>query len=186
MLNAKLQDVMHALKDLTEAPGTNIAVNALSSTVGTLNPMLRYLGPYQTVCDSWNYFWTYLSEHISEATSFGFAQRALLNFADLAQQNNVGTAGATQPASGSPENLHSPNYGAAIDTQGNADCETGQRGYPLKLNHFDPKGRNLDTDQHTPGDQGPTFAGRTHVPAGETYTRSPQTGPVPPYNPSNP
>lgn len=189
VLNAKLQDVMYALKDLTEAPGTNIAVNALSATVSMLNPMIRYLGPYQTVCDSWNYFWTYLSEHISEATSFGFAQRALLNFADLAQQNNVGMAGATQPASGSPENLHSPNYGAAIDTQGNADCETGQRGYPLKLNHSDPNGRNLDTDQHTPGDQGPTFAGRTHVPAGETFSRTPEPSPptpVPPFNPLNP
>ncbi len=198
VLNAKLQDVMNALKDLTEAPGTNIAVNGLSATATTLNPMLRYLGPYVTVCDDWNYFWTYLSEHISEATTFGFAQRALLNFGNPTQPNNVDSVPATQPANGGGsttptfggnEYLHSPNYGAAIDNQGNADCETGQRGYPLKLNHFDPKGRNLDTDQHTPGDQGPTFAGRTRVPAGETFSRSPETDPptpVPPLNPANP
>ncbi|MEA2314124.1 MAG: phospholipid/cholesterol/gamma-HCH transport system substrate-binding protein, partial [Solirubrobacteraceae bacterium] len=79
-LNANLQQVMAALKNLAQAPGTNIGINALTSTVSTLNPMIRYLGPYQTVCDGWNYFWTYLSEHISEQTSFGFAQRALLNF----------------------------------------------------------------------------------------------------------
>ncbi len=42
------------------------------------------------------------------------------------------------------------------------------------------------TDQHTPGDQGPTFAGRPSVPAGETFTRNPQIGPQTPYNPSNP
>ena len=41
-------------------------------------------------------------------------------------------------------------------------------------------------DQHTPGDQGPTFKRRTHVPAGETFTRNPQTGPQLQANPSNP
>ena len=37
---------MNALKDLAQAPGTNIALNGLTSTVNTLNPMVRYLGPY--------------------------------------------------------------------------------------------------------------------------------------------
>jgi hypothetical protein len=78
---------------------------------------------------------------------------------------------------GGNEFLHTQNYGAAIDTRGNADCETGQRGYPLRLNPFDPQHRNLVVDPHTPGDQGPTFSGRAHVPAGETFTREPTTGP---------
>jgi hypothetical protein len=82
--------------------------------------------------------------------------------------------------------LHSQNYGAAIDNQGGADCETGQRGYPKKLNAFDPQGRNLALDPHTPGDQGTTFKGGTHVPAGETFSRNPQTGPQLQYNASNP
>src|SRR5581483_5433529 len=84
-LNADLQQVMNSLKNLSEAPGTNVAINALDATVTTLNPMVKYLGPYQTVCDYWNYFWTYLSEHISEATTFGYAQRALLNMANPLQ-----------------------------------------------------------------------------------------------------
>jgi hypothetical protein len=194
-LNANLQQVMGALKNLAQAPGTNIGINALTSTVTTLNPMIRYLGPYQTVCDDWNYFWTYLSEHISEQTSFGFAQRALLNFGNPSQTNNVGQQGATQPVngggtdsllSGGNEYLHAQPYGAAIDNAGNADCETGQRGYPKKLNYFDPQHRQLVTDVHTPGDQGPTFKGRAHVPAGETFTRNPTTGPQLAANPSNP
>lgn len=194
-LNSRLQGVMRALKNLSQAPGTNVAINGLRSTVSILNPMLRYLGPYQTVCDGWNYFWTFLSEHISEQTSFGFAQRALLNFGDPLQPNNVGSQGALtrvngggsdSPLTGGNEFLHAQVYGAAIDNQGNADCETGQRGYPKKLNHFDPQGRNFATDSHTPGDQGPTFAGRTRVPTGETFTRNPQTGPQLAYNPSNP
>ncbi len=193
-LNRNLQQVMVALRALALAPGTNIALNALADTTGTLNPMVRYLGPYVTVCNSWNYWWTYLSEHISEATSFGFAQRALLNQTNGLQFNNVGTQGATMPvnggiadsALGGNEYLHSQNYGAAIDTHGNADCETGQRGYPKKLNAFDPQGRLLAVDAHTPGNQGPTFTGRARVPAGETFSRNPQTGPQLLPNPSNP
>jgi hypothetical protein len=194
-LNANLQQVMNALKGLAQAPGTNVALNGLVSTVNTLNPMVRYLGPYQTVCDDWNYWWTYLSEHISEQTAFGFAQRALLNQANAAQPNNVGSQGATAPVNGggfdSPTSggnayLHAQPYGAAIDTAGNADCETGQRGYPKKLNAFDPQGRNLAVDPHTPGNQGATFKGLTRVPAGETFSRNPQTGPQLQSNPSNP
>ena len=47
-LNSRLQGVMVALKNLSEAPGTNVAINGLQSTVSILNPMIRYLGPYQT------------------------------------------------------------------------------------------------------------------------------------------
>jgi hypothetical protein len=194
-LNGNLQRVMGALRGLAQAPGTNVGINALSSTVATLNPMLRYLGPYQTVCDGWNYFWTYLSEHLSEQTSFGFAQRALLNFGNPLQPNNVGQQGATQPVNGGGsdsltgggnEYLHSQNYGAAVDNAGNADCETGQRGFPKRLNYFDPQHRNLATDVHTPGNQGPTFKGLAHVPAGETFSRNPTTGPQLVANPTNP
>ncbi|HEY6398505.1 MAG TPA: hypothetical protein VIX82_13730, partial [Solirubrobacteraceae bacterium] len=112
----------------------------------------------------------------------------LLNTTDGAQPDNVGKQGATAPAGtlGGPEFLHSQVYGAAIDNQGNADCETGQRGYPKKLNFFDPLGRNFATDQHTPGNQGPTFHGRSHVPPGETFSRNPLTGPQTGYTPGNP
>jgi virulence factor Mce-like protein len=193
-LNSRLQQVMVALKQLAQAPGTDYGINALTSTVQILNPVVRYLGPYVTVCNDWNYWWTYLAGDIDEVTSFGYAQRALLNQTDPVQQNNIAASGATAPVNGGVadtplggnEFLHGPAYGAAIDNQGNADCETGQRGYPKKLNHFDPQGRNLDTDQHTPGNQGPTFTGRARVPAGETFTRNPQTGPQTPPNPSNP
>jgi virulence factor Mce-like protein len=193
-LNSKLQDTLGALRDLAVNPGTNVALNALRDTVGTLNPMIRYLGPYVTVCDSWNYWWTFLSEHVSEATTFGFAQRAMFNLANPLQPNNVGLQGATAPVNGGVTDsplggnayLHAPNYGAAIDARGNADCEIGQRGYPLRLNASDPQQRNFDLDPHTPGDQGPTFAGRARVPAGETFSRSPAFGPQLAPDPRNP
>jgi virulence factor Mce-like protein len=188
-LNQKLQQFMSALKKLALDPGTNVGVNALSHSGSTLNPMVRYLAPFQTVCNYWNYWWTFLAEHLSEQTRYGFAQRVLLNFADATQPDSIGQQGATQPANGQnggPEFLHAPNYGAAIDTRGTADCETGQRGFPKRLNAFDPQGRDLELDPHTRGDQGPTFAGRSSVPAAETFSRTPQTGPQLAYRPSSP
>ena len=192
-LNARLQQTMDVLNTLAQAPGTNVALNALVDTVQTLNPMVRYLGPYQTVCDGWNYWWTYIADHFSEATAFGFAERTLLNQSNPAQPNNVSDQGANAPVNGggfeSPlggnQFAHGPTYGAAVDTQGNADCETGQRGWPKKLNSSDPEGRNLALDPHTPGNQGPTFAGRAHVPTGETFSRAPATGPQLPNIPGN-
>jgi virulence factor Mce-like protein len=192
-LDRRLQGVMSALRTLARAPGTNVGLNALTSTVDILNPMVKYLGPYQTVCDDWNYWWTYLSDHISDPTTFGFAQRALLNQSDAAQTNNVGTQGATAPADGggpasSPgggdEYEHGQPYGAAIENNGTADCEAGQRGYPLKVNYFDPQHRDLGVDPHDPVDVGTTYAGKARVPKGETYSRDPETGPQLPNIPA--
>jgi hypothetical protein len=197
-VNGKLEGVLAALRALAGDPGTGVALNGLVATVGILNPMIRYLGPYVTVCGSWMDFWTNLAEHVSEQTSFGTAERTLINFANH-QTNNVGSQGAYGMADGyqpgdppgpsgmaDAEYLHGPAYGAAITTGGAADCEAGQRGYPLQVNHLDSKGRALDTDAHTPGAQGPTWNGRPRVPAGETFSRSPQTGPQLPFIHSNP
>ena len=193
-LDTRLQGVFVSLQTLAQAPGTNIALNGATATVKPLDPMIKYLGPYVTVCNDWNYWWTYLAGDVDEVTSFGYAQRALLNQTNPLQTNNIGSLPASAPVNGGVadtpfggnEYLHGPTYGAAIDNQGNADCETGQRGYVKKLNYFDPQGRNLGSDQHIPGDQGTTFTGVAHVPPGETFSRNPITGPQTAYNPSNP
>ena len=70
-----------------------------TATVTTLNPQLRFYGPYVTVCNAPNYFFTYLAEHFSEADSTGSAQRALLNFAGQ-QDDSLGSMGADEPANG--------------------------------------------------------------------------------------
>lgn len=195
-MNVRLEGVLRALKALALDPGTNQALNGLSTTVGILNPMIKYLGPYVTVCNGWNYFWTELADVVSQPTSIGAAQRALINFANQ-QTNNVNHQGATAPANGyqpgdvpdpttaDAEYSHGPAYGAAVDSHGNADCEVGQRGYAAKLNALDPKGRKLVSEQYTPGNQGTTWDGLTHVPAGETFTRRPTFGPQTPVIPGN-
>jgi virulence factor Mce-like protein len=195
-MNVRLEAVLRSLRALAQDPGSNIALNGLTSTVDMLNPMIKYLGPYVTVCNGWNSFWAELADVVSQPTTLGTAQRALLNFANQ-QTNNVGHQGATAPANGyqpgdvpdpskdDAEYTHGPAYGAAVTNSGAADCEVGQRGYNLKLNHLDPKGRDLVSDQYTLGAQGTTWTGRTHVPAGETFTRKPTTGPQTPVIPGN-
>ena len=107
---------------------------ALTATVTTLNPQLRFYGPFVTVCNTLNYFWTYLAEHFSEADITGQAQRALLNFAGQ-QDDSLGAMGATSrptartSSSGNPQYLQGQPYGAAVTPDGRADCEAGQRGF---------------------------------------------------------
>jgi virulence factor Mce-like protein len=191
----RLKGVFGSLRDLVRAPGTNIALRGLLATVTTLNPTLRFLGPYVTVCDSWNYFWTYTAEHFSEADPTGEVQRALLN-SSAGQLNDFGNAGAFetvngegysnltpfQKARGDQEFFQGMVTGAAVNKDGTADCESGQRG---QLSHGAIFGRPNDlegnpffvaNDPHTPGSQGPTYAGLSRVPPGETFTRDNQTG----------
>jgi virulence factor Mce-like protein len=195
-MNQALRGALSAARDLIRAPGTNTALRGLIATVMTLNPQLKYLGPYQTVCDYWNYFWTRAAEHFSEGDPSGEAQRALLN-STAGQLNSLGTGGAfeavngegynsltpVQKARGDNEVAHGQPYSAAITNSGAADCESGQEGYirgPLAV--FAPArdkegGPTLNVaDPHMPGAQGPTYAGLSRVPPGETFTREPLTG----------
>jgi hypothetical protein len=213
-LNFLVQDTLAEVKRLAEAPTTNEALRAFTHTVSILNPLVRYLGPYVTVCNYWNYFWTYLGEHLSEKDNTGTAQRANIHSAP-AQENGLGSQGAFAPANeqytegadgvaqkaeneeppGSedeaPVALHGQPYGAAIDDEGNADCENGQRGYPkgpltpILENKKDFQGNPfvVVAAPHTPDNQGPTFEGRDRVPDGQTFTREPESPPEAQLNP---
>ncbi len=181
-LNDELAKTLESVRELAEAPGTNAALRGLTATVTTLNPQMRFYGPYVTVCNSWNYFWTYLAEHFSEPDSTGQAQRALVNTSPR-QEDSVGSMGADEPANG--EDVKEGNaaysqdqpYGAAIAPDGRADCETGQRGFLERQARFFPEKYHVARDPRSPGLQGPTFTGRPRVPKGQTFTAEPETGP---------
>jgi phospholipid/cholesterol/gamma-HCH transport system substrate-binding protein len=180
-LNDEVRKTLNTVRDLAEQPGTNAALRGLTATVTSLNPQLRFYGPFVTVCNSWNYFWTYIAEHFSEPDSTGQAQRALVNFAGP-QDNSLGAMGASEPANGqhaagTPQFAQDQPYGAAIAPDGRADCEAGQRGYVEREARFFPKKFHIARDPNSPGLQGTTFTGRTRVPKGETFTWKPQTGP---------
>jgi virulence factor Mce-like protein len=180
-LNDETRKTLNTLRDVAEQPGTNAALRGLTATVTTLNPQLRFYGPYVTVCNSWNYFWTYLAEHFSEPDSTGSAQRALVNFAGP-QEDSLGSMGADEPANGknavgTPQYGQDQPYGAAVAPDGRADCEAGQRGFVERQARFFPSKYHVARDPRSPGLQGPTFTGRPRVPKGETFTAEPETGP---------
>jgi hypothetical protein len=197
-LYAHLQDAMGSLQRLTETPTTGGALRGLNATVDTLQPQLRYLGPYITVCNSWNLFWTFTAEHFTAPDSTGGAERALIN--DGADQaDSVTSIGANEFANGKdvrpnnggvPEYLHGNTWGnMAVDDQGRANCQGGNAGYLAKGNRFSPYGKRyeraaVDTPPYDGRPIGPNYltfdkngkgSGLTpdHVPAGQTFTAEP-------------
>ena len=143
--------------------------------MGTLNPTLRYLGPHVTVCNYFTYMWTFIADHFSEEDATGTAQRIQAKFAPFAQENSLSSMGAVRPAAGGTIDpaqqalfgdavgLHQSDYPRAVGENGEADCESGQRGYvgETYFNH------------RIAGNQGPTFKGRPRVPAGQSYSAEP-------------
>ena len=168
-LNAELQDTLAALRDLARQPTTFASLVGLTDTVATLNPTVRYLGPFATVCNSWNAFWTFNAEHLSSVVpGVGTAERALLNSTGN-QDNSEGSMGAVLPAAGlnvqgngDPQFLHSAEYANAMGRNGQADCEGGQQGYPSAGNPWteltNPNYRHVVNDApHYRENSGPTY-----------------------------
>ncbi|MGH2898665.1 MAG: hypothetical protein ACRDMZ_08320, partial [Solirubrobacteraceae bacterium] len=122
---------------------------------------------------------------ISDEDATGTVQRVQVKLAPLTQHNSLASFGATDAVNGGTVNpvehalagdaaaLHDQLYNAAVYPAGNADCESGQRGYPQRLATGYPAGLNIALDSRTPGNQGPTFKGRARVPAGESFSAEP-------------
>jgi virulence factor Mce-like protein len=201
-LYGELQDTMGALRDLAQAPTTNAAIRGLTATVTTLQPQLRFLGPFVTTCNYWNTFWTFTADVVAAPTPEGTAFHAMLNSGDR-QNNRYEDTGAVAPAngegvqqnSGAPEYFHGAPYGHSIDSAGNADCAFGQTGYLYRaikyggpLDSNPPKGPNrfkivTQSDVNLGYRHGPTFKtydahglgqglNPDHVPPGETFTNA--------------
>ncbi len=179
----RTREVLAALRSLTAKPSTLLALKDLTTTIATLGPLVEFVAPYQTVCNFWNYYWGGLAEHVSEPIRGGTIQRVQLKLDDRTQDNRLGDTNAERPvdiprsqnpltargATGQLQTLHSQYYGAAIDAQGNADCENGQRGYlnrlisgsrwPLTDDPNNLGGNHIVMDGNTPGLSGTTYKG---------------------------
>ena len=178
-----LKPTLVSLRDLANDPATGIALRALGGTARTLQPQLKFLGPYQTVCNYWNYWWTFLGEHLSAESGQGYSQRSESKSA-APQTNNQGSMGAWDPVNGlgyneaqarrgSNMHLHSTPYNHAITDDGAADCENGQRGYLRRYTTVPEEQYQIQTRSDIPGVQGPTYKGRSRVPKGQTFSREP-------------
>ena len=179
-------------------PGTNISLNGLNDTVGTLNPMIRYLGPYATVCNDWNYFWVELADLVSEQTTFGMAQRALIMFGNQ-QANSVAKQGATATANGyqpgdvpdqgypgDAEYLHGPDVRGGDRQPGQRRLRDGAVRVRGEAQPSRPEGPQPAVRRPRPRRPGRDVHRPLARPAGRDVQPQPETGPQLPYIPSNP
>jgi virulence factor Mce-like protein len=178
-LYERTEGVLDALYDAAANPSTLEALRNLDDALSVAAPLVEYIAPYQTVCNYWTYYWTSIGEHVSEPVRGGTIQRVLLRSDDNTQDNRLSDSTgerpvdipAGQPAIGARgpirdlETLHTHPYGPAIDAAGNADCQTGQRGYLERLvtNMRYPVGElggnHIVADSNIPGLAGPSIAG---------------------------
>jgi ABC-type transporter Mla subunit MlaD len=200
-LSRRSEDVFAALRDLATTPTTNGAVRGLTATVTTLQPQLRFLGPYITVCNYWNIFWTFAAEHFTAPDPTGGSQRVLLNDGAPQEDSVSNQLGANEYATGRhvaepggvKQYTHSNTTGGnAIDKTGAADCTPGQQGYAYSANKHDDtqdKFYRRAVVDHLNGllddrDKGPTYRkfdregrgqglNRPRVPEGQTFTDVP-------------
>ena len=64
---------------VTKAEHNHTIFFGLDGLVDIVHPLIRFVGPYVTVCNYFNYSWTHVAEHLTEADPTGGSQRTLLN-----------------------------------------------------------------------------------------------------------
>jgi ABC-type transporter Mla subunit MlaD len=75
-LNRRLARVFRSLKRLVRQESTGVAIVRLRELFGEAKPLVRHVVPAQTVCNYFNYWFTFLPEHLSEGDHVGFSERA--------------------------------------------------------------------------------------------------------------
>ena len=160
-----LEDLFDAAEALGDNPNTLLALRDLRRAVQVAGPAVRFVAPYQTVCNFLVYFFNPLGTHQSEAVPGGTVQRIYAKLLSGTQPNNLGTTESIRPvdvpadvdpqASPMQQALHAQAGQPAVDGRGRADCQNGQNGY---LNR-------LVTDQRYPPDTaaGGFIGGGSHV-----------------------
>jgi ABC-type transporter Mla subunit MlaD len=151
-MNHKLRGVLVQLKELVQQPTTKTSIGRLGQAFNTATPLAKWVAPAQTVCNYWNYFWTFLPEHLSDRDQIGFGQRVALvggtvgpsegNFVQgpLSGYSGIQANGQTgpigDPVQGLPPNTFAPHQIPIL--HGNSYAPTGQpnnivRNYASKL-----------------------------------------------------
>jgi virulence factor Mce-like protein len=181
-LGEDLEDLFRAAEDLGDNPNTLLALKDLRTAVHVTKPAIQFVAPYQTVCNNFVYFFNPLGTHQSSVVPGGTAERILAKLVDTQQENSLGTTESKRPVD-VPSNedpqqqpakqaLHTQYGGPAVDTQGRADCQAGQTGYPNRLvsnpryppdssaGGFAGGGSHVAVDPDTPGLAGGTYKAR--------------------------
>jgi virulence factor Mce-like protein len=181
-LGEELEDLFRAAEDLGDNPSTLLALKDLRKAVQVTKPAIKFVAPYQTVCNYLVYFFNPLGTHQSSLVPGGTSERILAKLVDTQQPNSLGTTESTHPvdvprdqdpqAEPAKQALHTQYGGPAVDGSGRADCQAGQTGYPNRLvtdpryppdnsaGGFTGGGSHVAVDPDTPGLAGGTFKAR--------------------------
>jgi virulence factor Mce-like protein len=196
-VNAKLGRAFTELRSLVRQPQTKTSLLRLRETFDQAAPAATYIAPYQTVCNYWNYWFTWLPEHLTQTDNIGTTQRVAIigtpsneppapppyGETPIGGYSGLSSNGKAAAAPANPDNrkfephtfpiLHGDPYGPAVDESGNADCQAGQSGYLLGDLRVpgQPASNPAVAVPNIPGNRGPTFNGRTSVPV-ELHPRS--------------
>ncbi|MDQ3571326.1 MAG: MlaD family protein [Actinomycetota bacterium] len=170
-VNRRLEGVFRELNQLVRQPTTQIAIDRLATTFDTARPLAEYVVPAQTVCNYWNYWFTFVPNGLSDRDQVGHTFRQTLTrfpAAPLLAESGVGgysgigangKAGTTDPGVFKPYEIPITNthpYGPT--GQRNADCQPGQAGNPLGRIRVpgQPRSSPANRVSDLPGSRGPT------------------------------
>jgi virulence factor Mce-like protein len=181
-LSRHAEDLFRAAEHLGENPNTLLALRDLRKAVRVTKPAIKFVAPYQTVCNHLVYFFNPLGTHQSPAVPGGTSERILAKLVDTQQQDSLGSTESKYPVdvpmeqdpqSDPPKQaLHTQFGNPAVDGKGRADCQSGQTGYPFRLvsnGRYPPDtsaggfvggGSHVVVDPNTPGLAGGTFKSR--------------------------
>jgi hypothetical protein len=169
-LSEELEGALRALDRVVSQPTTKVTLERLEETFDLALPLAKYVVPAQTVCNYWNYWFTYVPNGLSDRDQVGYAFRQMLaNFppspevdAPAAGYSAAQSNGRQSEALGGkfePYSLPILTAHPYMPTgQRDADCQGGQFGYALG---YDPvPGQTLDNPalgaNDIPGSRGPT------------------------------
>lgn len=169
-MNRRLRSALRELNSLVKQPTTRVSLQRLVETFDAAKPLSVWVAPAQTACNYWNYFFTFFAASLSDRDATGFSYRQAATGAPLptnVESDIAGYAGLTASGRESaalggqfkPFELPIANAGPYMPTgQKNADCQFGQRGYPLGSYRLPGQplsvAANLASD--LPGSRGPT------------------------------
>ncbi len=169
-MNQRLEAALLELDRLVAQPTTRISLQRLGDTFDVAAPLSKYVVPAQTVCNYFNYYFTYFAESFSQETTTGYSYRQSATGAPLPfeAEASVGAysgrtaSGRANSALGNtfePFDIPIANAGPYMPAgQHDADCQLGQRGYPLGAAPLPGQPANIAANlvSDLPGSRGPT------------------------------
>jgi ABC-type transporter Mla subunit MlaD len=169
-MNRRLRGVFQELNALVTQPSTGVALDRLGQTFDTAKPLSTWVAPAQTVCNYWNYWFTYFAESFSDRDATGFAYRQVVAGgpqpfeveSSISGYSGTTASGRESAALGGqfrPFEFPIANAGPNMPTgQKDADCQLGQRGFPLGSYRLpgQPQSSAANLISDLPGSRGPT------------------------------